>query len=204
VTLAATPLLSDALARGRAALQSAAYRELPTKGPQLTPEATNIGRLGGIALGHLSGIPLGGELAGFALGPNTLRSLLGAPEIGDIRNPGPFSKIPNRAPAPNRASLGTPSADAPSAPSSSLVRPGDVAPTNGSEGRPASWDEDTVRRLAAWGDPAAIEQARLRGFGRVPLNYSESTVTNAPSLRWATATSSHSSTKANTMDQAAS
>jgi hypothetical protein len=45
------------------------------------------------------------------------------------------------------------------------------------EGRPATWTNERVRELAAWGDPAAIEQARLRGFGRIPLKYETAPLT---------------------------
>jgi hypothetical protein len=61
-------------------------------------------------------------------------------------------------------------------PLSDLATPRTPAPT--SEGRPATWTNDKVRELAAWGDPDAIDQARARGFGRIPLNYS--TVDVAP------------------------
>jgi hypothetical protein len=101
------PLVGEGLLRGRTLLQNAAYRELPTKGaPQLTPGATTVGRLGGIAAGHVTGIPFGGELAGFALGPNLLKAILGKPELGDIRNPGSFSKIPARVPKGPKAPSG--------------------------------------------------------------------------------------------------
>lgn len=46
------------------------------------------------------------------------------------------------------------------------------APPLTSEGRPATWTNDTVRKLAAWGDPDAVDQARARGFGTIQKNYS--------------------------------
>jgi hypothetical protein len=41
------------------------------------------------------------------------------------------------------------------------------------EGRPATWTNEKVKELASWGDPDGIAQAEARGFGRIPLKYSE-------------------------------
>lgn len=66
-------------------------------------------------------------------------------------------------------------------PRGTLQRPSSGPPQLPSEGRPATWTNETVRELASWGDPDAIEQARARGFGRIPLKY-ESVQTNPKSV----------------------
>ncbi len=55
----------------------------------------------------------------------------------------------------------------------SVAKPRPQGPPTPGEGRPATWTNDKVRELASWGDPDAIEQARNRGFGKIPLQYSE-------------------------------
>jgi hypothetical protein len=45
------------------------------------------------------------------------------------------------------------------------------------EGRPATWTNEAVRDMASWGDPDAIKQAQLRGFGRIPLQYDQAMIT---------------------------
>lgn len=45
-------------------------------------------------------------------------------------------------------------------------------PPTVSEGRPATWTNEKVKELAAWGDPDAVDQARARGFGTIPKKYS--------------------------------
>ena len=42
----------------------------------------------------------------------------------------------------------------------------------GSEGSPARWTNEQVKELAPWADPDAMEQARERGFGKMPLKFS--------------------------------
>lgn len=102
------PLVSEAVGAARPALQRAVYKEMPAGGaPQLTKGARFAsgiagGGAGGL-LGHASGVPgagyMGGHL-GLLTGPSLLETVAGTPELGDIRNPGPFGKIPIRAPRP--------------------------------------------------------------------------------------------------------
>lgn len=109
--------LGEALPRVRAGLRDAAFKELPTNGPQLTKGANRVARAGGTlaggGLGAATGIPgagYAGGVAGFELGPTLMEKVLGTPELGDVRNPGPFSKIPMRtkiAPPPEPP-LGSP------------------------------------------------------------------------------------------------
>lgn len=49
-------------------------------------------------------------------------------------------------------------------------------PKTGSEGTAARFTNETVKELAPWGDPDAIEQARQRGYGKLPLKYSSLTL----------------------------
>lgn len=111
------PLASEALPKMRPALQRAAYKELPTGGaPQLTRGARLTGSLLGAGTGAAIGEMLGGGPgvyagghAGLLLGPSALEKIIGTPELGDIRNPGPFSKIPMRAPKINTRPFAEPS-----------------------------------------------------------------------------------------------
>lgn len=106
VAALAAPAIAKGVGEVRPALQRAVYRELPTGGaPQLTKGARFAsgiagGSAGGV-LGHASGVPgmgyMGGHL-GLLGGPSLLETIAGTPELGDIRNPGPFGKIPVRAP----------------------------------------------------------------------------------------------------------
>lgn len=74
-------------------------------------------------------------------------------------SPGPYrgpASVPGQAPALR-----------PVVPRGALSEP--------SEGRPATWDNPTVEKLARWGDPDAVAQKQLRmlgGEGRAPLNFS--------------------------------
>lgn len=79
----------------------------------------------------------------------------------------PVSRIPNRMPS---QSVGSP-ITAPEG-SETGAEPSRRAPLTESEGRPATWTNEKVKELASWGDPDAIEQARNRGFGRIPQRFS--------------------------------
>lgn len=104
----AGPVVEKAASAARPALRNWAYKELPTTGrPTLTPSARGVGSLGGAGLGAITGgmtgVPGGayiGGHTGLLAGPSLLERMIGAPELGDIRNPGPFGKIPMRAPRP--------------------------------------------------------------------------------------------------------
>jgi hypothetical protein len=96
---------------------------------------------------------------------------------GESGKPVPVSKSPvpggYTGPAGVRAAQKAAEKAAETADISPIAKPsGKLSDLSSSEGRPATWTNDTVRRLAAWGDADAIEQARLRGFGTVPKNYS--------------------------------
>jgi hypothetical protein len=92
--------------------------------------------------------------------PGTLSQLAG-PSIADFPpgNPTPFgpSQFVSKFAPPEPSPIAKPKATAAGLPG---------------EGRPATWTNEVVKERAAWGDPDAIEQAQLRGFGRVPLKYS--------------------------------
>lgn len=62
--------------------------------------------LGGAGVGALAtgGHYVGGH-AGLLLGPEFYKGLIGTPELGDIRNPGQFSKVPLKAPSGARTSV---------------------------------------------------------------------------------------------------
>lgn len=158
--------------RARAALRDAAFKELPTTGgPQLTKGAratsmlfgSGVGAVGGAVSGVPGGTYIGGH-AGLLLGPSLVERILGAPELGDIRNPGLFSKIPMRAPKTPLAVKPTPDPSPILSPSSDIAGP---RPT-GSEGRAATWPNDKVLNEAARGNRVAIEQANRRGLDLPP------------------------------------
>lgn len=93
------------------------------------------------------------------------------PELGSPENPGWMTKLSDRIPVKStrmESPEGSPLAVRPKNALRAAARP---------EGRPATWTNDRVKELAAWGDPAAIEQARLRGFGRIPLKYEVAPIT---------------------------
>jgi hypothetical protein len=83
-------------------------------------------------------------------------------ELGSPENPGFMAKLPSRMPKP---------AVTPLEPTPSIR--GIARSAQPSEGRPATWTNEKVRELASWGDPDAMAQAEARGFGRIPLKYSE-------------------------------
>ena len=82
--------------------------------------------------------------------------------------PQPITQSPNYDPAAYKAGAAERTSQPPAA-----AQPIKLSDLGGSsEGRPATWTNDTVKKLAAWGDTDAIEQAKLRGFGTVPKNFS--------------------------------
>lgn len=118
-------------------------------------------------------------------------------DLGTPTNPGQFSEIPARAPLAARdpvsfavkqgtaSRVPTKMPKAPLAvPTPSPVKVGPEAPlTEPSEGRPATWTNETVSKLAPWGDPDAMAQQQKRmlgGEGRVPLAYSPADLPSKP------------------------
>lgn len=106
--------------------------------------------------------------ARIAPGPQVPKGGLPVPKPGpyDIRAAGP--EVPKGGlPGQSVGSpITIPEIPEPSVPSSRK------APVLEGEGRPATWTNEKVKELASWGDPDAIEQARNRGFGRIPQRFS--------------------------------
>ena len=106
----AIPKIAEIPGAMREALQDKVYQEYPSpnKGPTLTPGAKNASRIAGTTTGavigggltggsyHIGVLP--GMKIGDMLGPKILEKVAGEPELGDVRNPGDYSMIPNRVP----------------------------------------------------------------------------------------------------------
>ncbi len=172
----AAPLegVAEGASAARGALRDASYKEFPTNGPQLNKGASRVGRAAGTVTGGgigaalpIPGAATAGGIAGFELGPSMLERVLGTPELGTTRNPGPFSKLPARVPAGARTDpLATGPSTAPAkSPSGVSLFP---EPRN-----PMPWDkpgamwsvgrEKTLPQAAQRGAPGAADVLRNTG-----------------------------------------
>ena len=155
---------------------------------QLRPGVKTLARGVGAAIGHATGIP-GAEIAGVFSGPSLADALIPARDASvakavPIRNSPYFDSDAYNNGRSILSRNSSPSSSAPTMPptmpqgnptpfgDTSTPAANSPAPLK-SEGRPATWTNERVRELAALGDSDAIEQARLRGFGRIPSKFSE-------------------------------
>ncbi len=93
-----------AIPKIRGAVRDQIYADMPPsgKGPQLTPFAKKGAQIGGGAAGAaLAPGNLGyeGAVGGYLAGPELLKKAAGSPELGSIKNPGLYSKMPTRVKA---------------------------------------------------------------------------------------------------------
>jgi len=163
----------DAVGGVRSAARDASFKEYPTNGPQLNKGAARLGRAGGAVAGGgigaalpIPGAGTAGGFAGFELGPSMMEKVLGTPELGTTRNPGPFSKIPARVPAAMRSDPFSPTEiAAPKNPSGVSLYPEPREPLPGDKPG-AMWSvgrEKNLPQAAQRGAPGAADVMRNTG-----------------------------------------
>jgi hypothetical protein len=180
----ATPVAASEVRPGMAAGKAELAEATRTPDNKLTPTTRALARLATGGALEATGIP-GAGIAGTVSGVGPAladRILPRRPTVpnfyegaysdftGESGKPVPITKSPNYDPAAFKAGVAERTTQPVAVTTPQSVKLSDLAAS--SEGRPATWTNDTVKRLASWGDPDAMDQARLRGFGTIPKNYS--------------------------------
>ena len=160
-------------------------RTLRDESGKLKPSVKTAAALTGAGVGHTLGIPGAGELGGLYLGPKIADALIPGREA-TVAKAVPLSQGPTypALQAARRAAMKAAQDNAkaellssePATPKISTPTASQAA-TEVSEGRPATWTNEKVRELAAWGDADAVAQAKARGFGKIPVHFSTAEVT---------------------------
>lgn len=170
---AAKPMIE----KGAAAATDTTAKILRNEEGKVRPSVRAASRAAGALLGHYSGIP-GADIAGVFAGPAAVEAL--APERAPtVAKAVPITKSPAYDAGAYKGGAQARTTPPPPPAAKPLIR-NIGAGAEPSEGRPATWDNETVEKLARWGDPDAIEQKRLRmlgGEGRAPLNFSSAETT---------------------------
>ena len=140
---------------------------------KVRPLVNVLSRGVGAAVGHATGIP-GAEVAGLFSGPSLADAFIPAREPSvagaiPIRNSPNYDAAAYKAGRTGELPQGNDTPFAQVASKRALLSRTPAA----SEGRPATWTNERVLQLAAWGDPDALQQARLRGLN-VKSQYSPS------------------------------
>ncbi len=162
-----------ALPKIRGAARDAVYSEMPPtgKGPQLTTFAKKAAQVGGGAAGAaLAPGNLGyeGAVGGYLAGPEVLKKAVGAPELGSIKNPGPYSKMPLRVPRSPamEAEAEAPASTPQSAPSNRRMAP----PLRPLIGSPEDWQAYDAQKaiLKPEASDAGLYSAARGAVSRIP------------------------------------